>query len=120
LTSFIAYKEWVNIIYINISENQLTSFIAHIEWIKLVALYLGNNQLTSFVVYSEWAELVNLYLSICALTESEVNAMLIELDLGPFTSSHIRLDGGTNAPPTGAGLTAKSSLISKGNTVLTN
>lgn len=56
------------------------------------------------------------------MTAAQVNQMLIDLDTNAtnaFTGRQI-VANGTNAAPTGAGLTAKASLISKGFTVTTN
>jgi len=64
----------------------------------------------------------------CALTASAVNDILVKLDANgkvnptPGSSSFywVSLIGGTNAAPTGAGITAKNNLIAKGWSVTTN
>ena len=58
-----------------------------------------------------------------ALTETAVNLILTEADAAyasDATGTTINISGGTNAAPTGAGATAKASLIAKGATVTTN
>jgi hypothetical protein len=55
-----------------------------------------------------------------ALTEAAVNYILATLDGTDVEGGTLELDGGTNAAPTGQGLTDKASLISKGWTVTTN
>lgn len=56
----------------------------------------------------------------CALNVASVNAILVALDANGLSGGQVYLDLGTNAAPTGAGLTAKANLISKGWTVATN
>ena len=59
----------------------------------------------------------------CALDQATVNYLLVLLDSikGTFSGSvTIDLSGGSSAAPTGAGSTAKASLITAGNTVTTN
>ena len=64
----------------------------------------------------------------CALTASAVNDTLVKLDangkVNPTTGSSnsylVNFTGGTNAAPTGAGITAKNNLIAKGWSVTTN
>lgn len=64
----------------------------------------------------------------CALTASAVNDILVKLDANgkvnptPGSASFywVTLTGGTNAAPTGAGITAKTNLIAKGWNVTTN
>ena len=54
------------------------------------------------------------------LDELSTNGILIWLDDNDEEGGTVNLSGGTNAPPTGAGLVAKNSLIAKGWTVITN
>jgi hypothetical protein len=63
----------------------------------------------------------------CALISSAVNDILVKLDANgkvnptPGSSSSYLVNlGGTNAAPTGAGITAKNNLIAKGWSVTTN
>jgi len=56
----------------------------------------------------------------CALTANAVNGFLLKCEELGFTNATIILNGGTNAAPSGAGATAKTTLISAGNTVTTN
>lgn len=66
-------------------------------------------------------------ISTCALNEASVNgllALLVSLDgtngTTLFNDGYIQLSGGTNAAPTGQGLTDKATLISRGVSVTTN
>ncbi|MEK6616898.1 MAG: hypothetical protein AABZ32_12470, partial [Bacteroidota bacterium] len=54
------------------------------------------------------------------LDEPSTNGILIWLDKNDELNGTVNLAGGTNAPPTGAGITAKNNLIAKGWTVTTN
>ena len=63
----------------------------------------------------------------CALTAAAINDILVKLDANGVSNTQsvtnnyiIKLDGGTNAAPTGAGITAKNNLIAKGWSVTTN
>ena len=66
---------------------------------------------------------LTLYISFygCALNVTTVNDILIKIAaISPTGTGAIELTGGTNAAPTGAGLTAKTTLQSNGWTVSTN
>ena len=80
-----------------------------------------NNNLTSFpkLDYSSGTDFSNTWTG-NALTESAVNQILEDLDSYGISNCAIGLDGGTNASPAGAGLTAKASLESRGCTVNVN
>lgn len=72
----------------------------------------GNTGLTSVVLPESNIDDVNLFN--CALTETAVNNVLQWLDGSGVTNGNVYLDGGTNAIPTGNGLTAKNNLLGKG------
>ena len=55
-----------------------------------------------------------------SLNVASVNAILIAADANGALSGTLDISGGTSAAPTGAGITAKANLISKGWTVATN
>lgn len=55
-----------------------------------------------------------------ALNAASVNAILVALDANGLLNGTLDLSGGTSAAPTGAGITAKNSLVSKGWLVMTN
>ena len=56
----------------------------------------------------------------CALTATSVNNILISIDAAGRSGGTLGIWGGTSAAPTGAGATAKATLITKGWTVTTN
>lgn len=81
----------------------------------------GNTGLTEVIISSSQplgVESINL--AGCALTEESVDNILVVLDVIGGTSSTLDIDGGTNAPPSSTGLTAKASLEGKGWSVYTN
>ncbi|MCP4342138.1 MAG: hypothetical protein GY799_25450 [Desulfobulbaceae bacterium] len=86
----------------------------------LALFHVHNNNLTGFE--GGWPnKAFSFVASNNALTEAAVNQILIDADTyGIATGTTITINGGTNAAPTGAGATAKASLISGGATVTTN
>jgi hypothetical protein len=56
----------------------------------------------------------------CKLPASVVNYILITIDGYGLIGGNLFMDAGTNAAPTGAGITAKNNLISKGWSISTN
>jgi len=79
----------------------------------------GNLNLTN-VIITGCSSINFLSAQNCALTISSVNTILTTLDANGILSGLVVLTGGTNAAPTGAGITAKTSLQGKGWLVLTN
>ena len=72
----------------------------------------GNPGLTSVTIFEQVLNDVNIRNA--ALTEASVNDILGWLDGGGETGGTVRLEGGTNAVPTGDGLTAVTNLQGKG------
>lgn len=102
-------------------------------------IYVENaNNLTGVILYSGFnvanpnADIINItglenYPNITilnirnnALSASLVNYILTTLDSNGKLGGNVSLQGGTNAAPSGAGITAKANLITKGWTVTTN
>ena len=73
--------------------------------------FYGNTELTSILLGEQ--QIKWFYAGNCALTETAVNNILIALDANGQIEGEVDLDGGTNAAPTGAGITAKASLLNK-------
>lgn len=78
----------------------------------------GNTGLTSVNIFEQQLNDVNIYN--CALTEASVNDILMWLDGSGVINGYVDLSGGTNAIPTGTGITAKNNLVNKGWTVNVN
>ncbi len=76
--------------------------------------------LTNISNFRAFTGLIDVRFRANSLTETSVNNILIDLDNNDQLNGDCRLDGGTNAAPTGAGITAKNNLIAKGWSVSTN
>jgi hypothetical protein len=98
LTSISNFRAFTGLASVRFAENSLTSFpINEITSDSFNQLRIGNNQ----------------------LIETSVNNILIQLDNNGLLNGTVNL-AGTNAAPTGAGLTAKTNLQGKGWSVTTN
>lgn len=89
------------------------------SYTNLSRLWLYAN---SFGIPSGWtvpASLTSFDLSNNSLTSTEVNRVLIAFDNAGASNGILNL-GGNNAAPTGTGITAKNTLVSRGWTVTTN
>ncbi len=108
----------------DVTTNQITGVIPDLSSnTALNTFSCGGNGLTGFA--GGWPDkAVNFNASSNALTESAVNQILIDADaalsIGNVPGTTIYLTGGTNAAPTGAGITAKNNLVANGATVTTN
>jgi hypothetical protein len=104
----------------------LMNFTGDIKTSAPLATYYYYNTLLSTLSYTSgrvWKNMTNVTFALASshLTVTEVNNMLVDLDASPLVTGAGTIDlRGNNATPTGAGLTAKSSLIAKGKTVYTN
>lgn len=77
--------------------------------------------ITSFTATNYPSTIITFYAISDNLTTSDVNAILIGLDGAVSGAITVNLSGqGTPAPPSGAGITAKNSLIAKGGTITTD
>ena len=79
---------------------------------------LSGNNITSVQLPEN--NLTDVNLTNNALTEQGVNNILQWLDGSGVTGGYVDLSGGTSAPPTGNGATAKTNLINKGWNVIVN
>jgi len=76
----------------------------------------GNTALTSIII-ADAQPIIEFYASDCALTEVSVNDILQWLDGNSEIDGYLNFTGGTNALPTGAGITAYNNLTAKGWTI---
>ena len=77
-------------------------------------------RLTSISNLKAFTGLTSVRLRENSLTTTSVNNILIDLDNNGLLNGNCRLNGGTNAAPTGNGLIAQDNLLSKGWTANTN
>jgi len=80
----------------------------------------GNALLTVVTITSAVSFGGNINFSGCALLAASINSILARAVAASMTSHTINLSGGTNAAPTGQGVTDKATLIAAGVTVTTN
>lgn len=80
----------------------------------------SRNNIVSFDVTKLPAYVKKVYFIDNKLNVNTVNAILTQIDGSGVEDGVLDLSGGTSAAPTGAGITAKTSLIAKGWTVNTN
>jgi uncharacterized protein (TIGR02145 family) len=123
LVALTTHPEWVALQILELNNCSLASLITHPEWINLVRLTINNNGIANIIAHHQWNifTLVNFYASGNAIINAvDINNILIELDDAGKSSGTIDLSLGTNAAPTGAGITAKNNLIARGVSVLTN
>lgn len=113
-----------SLIILDLGSNQLTNFNPSLHLLPegLEQLDLRNNQLTSLIPMNFLPDVDTLHLDFNQLNASAVDDVLVYLD---STKSYggggfIDLRMSPPAPPSGAGLAAKSSLQSKGYTVVTD
>jgi uncharacterized protein (TIGR02145 family) len=144
ITTFTTHKEWVDLQRFEFHSNQLNEIVLYPEWTKLISLYLNNNNLTEVTLYPEWG--INfgwVYVQNNQLSEltiyTEFQSMFIvsadDNDLSVTSVNNILIVADTlpnmkapfgavslmqNAAPSGLGVVAKNSLISKGCLVLTS
>ena len=102
--------------------NQFTGSIPNLSAnTALLTFSCHTNQLTGFSGGAIPSSITNFSAHNNLLTASAVNSILVACDTAWGAGAKILSIGGTgNAAPTGAGITAKASLISKGHTVTTN
>ena len=75
--------------------------------------FYGNTALTSIII-DDAQPIQYFYASSCALTETAVDNILIELSDNGIAGGNVELDGGTNASPSATGLAAKLALEADG------
>jgi len=122
LTSITTKSTWTNLQFLWLHNNkELTGVATYNTWTSLVMLLVHNNKLSTINNYAELIGITYANLSYNQLTETAVNNYLTVEDGKAITGARlIYVENGTNAAPTGAGLTAKSNLISRSYTVTTN
>lgn len=147
LTTIVLRPEWINIQQINLHDNfglfdiggtyaawvdlrfiELTSCIIPAidtfdTWVNFYQINVYNMPISFLEAHREWGwtTVIRIDARECDIANTiDINNILIEIDNSIKTSGYIYLEGGTNAAPTGAGITAKNNLIAKGISVTTN
>ena len=118
LSTFSMSGSFPNLTSLTIPNNLLTSVdISNLN--ALTGLALGQNPLMNVNIINN-TNLNDFSISDAQLTETSINNMLVNLDNSGVLNGYCNLTGGTNAAPTGAGITAKNNLIAKSWEVFTN
>lgn len=122
LTSLTTHVEWTQLQILSVTDNLLTSLTTHVEWINLTQFDVSHNLLTSLTVYTEWSAIFSITATYNAIVVADINDILIKMDTLGLSNSWdvIALDSGTNAAPTGLGITAKNNLLARTVQVTTN
>jgi len=129
-TISVAYNDLTSLVLTNNSNlkqivahfNNLTTVVWPVGASELANINVGDNNLTSLFLMDPalWADSGSYTFSNNSLDATSVNDVLQSADASGKLNGNLYLEGGTNAAPTGAGITAKNNLIAKGWTVLTN
>ena len=104
----------------------MPSDISTVSWpagaSELTNIDFRNNNITSLFLMDPalWSDGGTCSFENNSLDATSVNDVLQSADASGKVNGTIHLSAGTNAAPTGAGITAKANLITKGWTVLTN
>lgn len=127
ISSITGLSSLTNLTKLTISNNSFTSLDISSNN-NLIDIYASVNNITSVTLSSSpnITTTFHLELSNNSLTTAAVNYILTTVNgyttpTGPnMTDKFIDISGGTNATPTGAGLTALNSLLAKGYTIVNN
>jgi hypothetical protein len=111
-----------NLFYMDLDQCGITGSI-DLSFLPLLGGFdlSGNTGLTNVTISQEQplGEFGDVYLYDCALTQTSVDNILVELSTNGITNGYVDLTGGTNAVPSGTGIAAKVILESNGWTVNT-
>ena len=115
------WSTWTSGNNIQLYSNNLTGSIPDWStWTSGNLILLYDNNLTDVMGTSIPATVIDLRMHNNALTQVAVDRVLTSLDAAGGTGGLVKLEGGTNAVPSAAGLAAKTSLEGKGWTVTVN
>lgn len=121
INSIETHSEWTSLETIYVYSTLISSFTTHQEWTALSGLRVNSTSITNVLAYAQWTSITDFRADDNAIiSATNINNILIALDTAGMSSGTIELSGGTNAAPTGAGITAKNNLIGRGVTVNTN
>ncbi len=121
LSSLTTYAEWTDLRTLAIYLTLISSLTTYAAWALLQSLIVNDTSITNLIAHSAWTSILTFNLSNNAIVSAtNINNELIALEAAGMSSGTVDLSGGTNAAPTGAGITAKNNLISAGVSVTTN
>lgn len=114
--------ELQSLTYLDLSFNKLTGFVPKVGFSQVVEVRATDNQFTAYD-WSGWGNSLQLLdLSNNALSQYAIDSILDDLTYVPGSGvgKTAKLDGGTNAAPSAAGLTTKAALEANGWTIIVN
>jgi hypothetical protein len=122
LSTVVTHSEWVAFQTLNFqTSNALTTVTVRPEWVALNSIYIKNTGLSDLEIPTECVNLLSVQLEDNAIvSDADINDILITLDTMAIPLTIVDLSGGTNAAPTGLGVTAKNNMIGRGIIVTTN
>ena len=104
-----------------LSVNNFTGDIPNLSGTSLTTFHAPDNSLSGYRGGDVTSTLTDFRATINDLTESAVNSILVAFSAAGGINGNILLQGGTNASPTGQGISAKTTLVNdRGWTVTTN
>lgn len=112
-------NSYVNLTYVGFIGLDI-SYISVKYLYSLQSLLIINCNLSNIEFASYYKNLITVELNDNALDENSVNNLFIALDANNKQGGGVNITGGTNAVPTGDGLTAKNNLVAKGWDIYTN
>jgi hypothetical protein len=104
---------------LDLSANPLLQILTATD-LGIAALDVSDHSALAVLHVGSCPALLDLDASGCALPEGEVDGVLDALDVAAGEDGTVDLSGGTNAPPSAAGLVSKAALQVKGWTVTVN
>ena len=107
-----------SVAFASTSAVQITT--ADLQTLTGLTLITASASATRLIDVTNTPNLTRLDLVNCALSTSDVNAILVALDANGKSNGLVQITQTPSAPPSGAGATAKTSLQGKGWTVSTN
>ncbi len=120
LTALTGIELCTDLEFIYLTQTNFTAFDAT-PFVNATTLNMSASSYLTDVTISASGVMDNLILFGCALTDTSVNAILAALRASGVTGGGCQLTGGTNAAPTGTGITDKAYLIgTMGWTINTN
>jgi multidrug transporter EmrE-like cation transporter len=121
LSALTTYAAWTEIRIIDIDNTTISTLTTYAAWVNLTTLVAQATSITNMIAHSAWTSLSTFNVVDNAIVSAtNINNALIAIDATGITSGNITMNGGTNAAPTGAGITAASNLSGRGVSVLTN
>ena len=121
ISSLTTYAAWTALTQLHFNNTSISSLTTYAAWTLLTSINGASTSITNLVAHSAWTAVTLFRVNNNAIVSAtNINNELIALDAAVMSSGTVDTSGGTNAAPTGAGITAKNNLIGRGVSVTTN